>query len=155
MKNLDFIGLAKDQKVIDGLHQLLADYHIFFANLRGYHWNVKGPGFYALHEKFEAMYNGAAEVIDAIAERLLQLDEVPENKIDKLAAKAKLVAKGEPEDCSAMIEHVLEDMKYMTAQTRQLMELASQAGDDVTNDMLMGSLAEYEKSIWMLNAYRG
>lgn len=154
MKNLDFIGLKRDQKVVDGLHQLLADYHIYFANLRGYHWNVKGMGFFTLHQKFEELYDVAADVIDEVAERLLQLDETPENKIDKLAVQAKLVAKGQPEPCDKMVEHLLEDIKYIIASIRCLLALTDEAGDVVTNDLLMGVLPELEKQVWMINAYR-
>lgn len=154
MNNLEIIGLKKEPQVIDGLQQLLADYHVFYATLRGFHWNVKGPGFFALHEKFESLYNGVASVIDEIAERLLQLDAVPENRIDKLAAHAKIVAKGEPESSEQMITHTLEDLHYLISLTRTLLARTSEAGDDTTNDLLMGHLPELEKQAWMLNAYR-
>ncbi|WP_290002645.1 hypothetical protein [Faucicola atlantae] len=31
--------------VIDQLNALLANYHIFYMNVRGYHWNVSGSDF--------------------------------------------------------------------------------------------------------------
>ena len=67
----------KNQKVIDKLNGLLADYQIYYQNLRGLHWNVKGAMFFSLHEKYEEFYNVAAEVIDEIAERILMLDGQP------------------------------------------------------------------------------
>ena len=44
MKTLDFIKLdeSKVSGIIDSLQQLLADYQIYYANLRGFHWNIKG-----------------------------------------------------------------------------------------------------------------
>lgn len=43
----------KDMKsVSDQLNVLLSDYHVFYQNVRGYHWNVKGENFFDLHEKF-------------------------------------------------------------------------------------------------------
>lgn len=153
MKNLEITGLKNNKKVVEGLQQLLADFHVYFANLRGYHWNIKGAGFFNLHEKFEELYDMAADQIDEIAERLLQLDEVPENKIDKLAKKAKLTAKGEPEPEKAMIKHLLEDMQYMIESVRTVAGIAEEAGDKGTADMIGGYLPGFEKNVWMLNSY--
>lgn len=43
MKNLEFIGLeeSKVSKVREALAQLLADFQIYYTNLRNLHWNVK------------------------------------------------------------------------------------------------------------------
>ena len=42
MKTLDFLHLDENAvaKVISGLQQLLADYQVFYTNLRGFHWNI-------------------------------------------------------------------------------------------------------------------
>ena len=68
-----YLGLDgnKVQPVVKGLAQLLADYQVFYTNLRGLHWNVKGNRFFGLHAKYEELYNDAAEKVDEIAERLL------------------------------------------------------------------------------------
>lgn len=67
MKTLDYIHLdaVAAGKVVEALQQLLADYQVFYTNLRGFHWNIKGHGFFVLHSKFEDMYNDAAEKVDA------------------------------------------------------------------------------------------
>ena len=43
MKNLDFIGLDENKvsKVREGLAQLLADFQIYYTNLRNLHWKQK------------------------------------------------------------------------------------------------------------------
>ena len=69
------IKAAAAAKVVKGLNQLLADFQVYYTNLRGYHWHVRGPQFFTLHEQFEKMYDGAAEHIDEIAERILQQDQ--------------------------------------------------------------------------------
>ena len=70
MKTLDYIHLdaVAAGKVVEALQQLLADYQVFYTNLRGFHWNIKGHGFFVLHSKFEDMYNDAAEKVDELAE---------------------------------------------------------------------------------------
>ena len=55
MKTLDYIHLDASavSNVVASLKQLLADYQVFYTNLRGFHWNIKGHGFFVLHGKFE------------------------------------------------------------------------------------------------------
>ena len=73
MKTLDYLHLneKKVADVVSALHQLLADFQVHYTNLRGFHWDIKGHGFFVLHGKFEDMYNDAAEKVDEIAERIL------------------------------------------------------------------------------------
>ena len=41
------------------LNTLLADYHVYYQNLRNFHWNILGDNFFELHEKFEELYTDA------------------------------------------------------------------------------------------------
>ncbi len=47
MKQLNAIGLdkKKSSQLADRLNDLLANYSIFYQNVRGYHWNIKGDKF--------------------------------------------------------------------------------------------------------------
>lgn len=45
----------------------LSNWFILYSKLHRFHWYVKGPHFFTLHEKFEELYNEAAETADAIA----------------------------------------------------------------------------------------
>ena len=85
MNTLSYLGLDENkvQPVVKGLAQLLADFQVFYANLRGLHWNVKGKRFFSLHAKYEELYNDAAEKVDEIAERLLQLGATPKNRFSE------------------------------------------------------------------------
>jgi len=73
------IGLKiKDSKELaTKLNELLANYQIYYQNLRNFHWNVSGPNFFELHAKFEELYNAATLAIDETAERILTLGERP------------------------------------------------------------------------------
>ncbi len=53
MKNLIGIDKNKAEELSNRLNQLLADYQVFYQNLRGLHWNIKGREFFELHLKFE------------------------------------------------------------------------------------------------------
>ena len=56
MENLVGIDRKKAEKLVIELNVLLADYEVFYQNLRGLHWNIKGREFFELHEKFEELY---------------------------------------------------------------------------------------------------
>lgn len=45
------IGLdkKKTQKLAVELNLLLANYQVFYTNVRGFHWNIKGNKFFELH----------------------------------------------------------------------------------------------------------
>lgn len=47
MKTLDYLHLdeQKVQGVVSALHSLLADFQVFYTNLRGFHWDIEGHGF--------------------------------------------------------------------------------------------------------------
>ncbi len=53
------IGLDKatSEKLAQELNNLLATYQVFYMNVRGYHWNIKGVNFFELHAKFEEIYD--------------------------------------------------------------------------------------------------
>ena len=155
MKNLEIIGLeeTKVNKVRDALAQLLADFQIYYTNLRDLHWNVKGHGFFVLHSKYEELYNDAAEKVDEIAERLLQLGAIPESKFSKYLKIATIQELKEVESGQEGMENVLGFFKNLIAQERRLIDLANDAHDDVTADLMTGYIKGQEKTVWMLLAY--
>ena len=155
MKTLDYLNLneAKTMNVVAGLQQLLADFQVYYTNLRGFHWEIQGRGFFVLHGKFEDMYNDAAAKIDEIAERILTLGGTPENKFSEYLKTARVAEVSGVTRSSEAVEHVLETYKHFIAEERKLIEVANEANDAVTVDMLTGYLKEQEKMIWMLVAF--
>ena len=155
MKTLDYLNLneAKTMNVVAGLQQLLADFQVYYTNLRGFHWEIQGRGFFVLHGKFEDMYNDAAAKIDEIAERILTLGETPGNKFSEYLKIARIAEVSGVTRSSEAVEHVLETYKHFIAEERKLIEVANKANDAVTVDMLTGYLKEQEKMIWMLVAF--
>jgi starvation-inducible DNA-binding protein len=52
------------------LNQVLADSYAVMALTHLAHWNVEGPGFFALHTAFQTQYEELFTAIDEIAERV-------------------------------------------------------------------------------------
>ena len=76
---LNSIGLNQKEtkQIASDLNVLLANFQIYYQNLRGIHWNIRGKRFFELHPKFEELYNDANVKVDEIAERVLTLGDTP------------------------------------------------------------------------------
>ena len=155
MKTLDYLNLNENSvaNVVVALQNLLADFQVYYTNLRGFHWEIKGRGFFVLHEKFESMYDDAAAKIDEIAERILTLGSTPENKFSEYLKVARIAEVSGVSRSSEAVENVLATYKHFIAEERKLIDLANEANDAVTADLLTGYLKEQEKLVWMLVAF--
>ena len=127
MNNLEILGLeeSKVNAVRKGLAQLLADFQIYYTNLRNLHWNVKGHGFFILHAKYEELYNDAAGKVDEIAERLLQLGSIPESKFSEYLKIATIKELNEVECGQEGMKDILGYFKNLIAQERKLINFAT------------------------------
>lgn len=157
MSVLSFTGLdkAKATKVADELAILLADFQIFYTNLRGYHWHVRGSQFFTLHSHFEKMYDGVAETVDELAERILQLGATPENRFSNYIKQSQIKESYNVSDANKILDEILEAYKVLIAQERSVLAAAEEAADEVTIALVGDLLAGQEKDIWMIDAFRG
>lgn len=155
MRTLDYLNLneARVANVVTALQNLLADFQIYYTNLRGFHWEIKGRGFFVLHEKFESMYDDTATKVDEIAERILTLGGTPENKYSGYLKVARIPEVSGVTSSHEAVDNILNTYKHFIAEERKLIDLANEANDAVTADMLTGYLKEQEKMIWMLVAF--
>ena len=155
MKTLDYLNLneARVANVVTALQNLLADFQIYYTNLRGFHWEIKGRGFFVLHEKFESMYDDAAAKVDEIAERILMLGGTPENKFSNYLKTTRTHEVSGVSTSHEAVENILSTYRHFIAEERKLIELAEEANDVVTADLLTGYLKEQEKMIWMLVSF--
>lgn len=149
------IGLddKKAARLADNLNDLLANFQLFYQNLRGVHWNIRGENFFQLHLKFEELYTDAQLKIDEIAERVLTLGVVPHHTFSDYLAQAKIKeAKNVSEDRKA-VQTVLDGQKVLLTLMRDALSAAADAGDEGTVDLLGGYISQYEKNSWMLAAW--
>ncbi len=138
--------------VIELLNDLLANYHVHFQKMRSYHWNVKGPGFFELHEKFEELYNDAYEKIDVLAERVLELGGVPLSTFsDYLKISEITESDGQLSD-SDMVQDAVQDLHLLIEKERIVAEKALDALDSGTVEIIQHFIHEKEKIAWMLKA---
>jgi starvation-inducible DNA-binding protein len=157
MKVIDFTGIKKEgaAAIVSELGILLADFQIFYTNMRGFHWNIKGKSFFALHAKFEDQYDYLAEKVDEIAERILMLDGTPENNFSQYL-KVSAIKEVSGVHCEIeILNSVLDSYRTIIAKERAIINLANEYGDDATASLLSDYIKEQEKTVWMLVAFLG
>lgn len=61
------------KRMAETLNQVLADSYALLSLTHLAHWNVEGPGFFALHTAFQTQYEELFMAVDEIAERIRSL----------------------------------------------------------------------------------
>lgn len=137
------------------LNQQVANLNLMYVKLHSYHWFVKGPHFFTLHEKFEEIYNEMTAKMDEVAERLLTIGGKPYATLKEYAQHATIAEADGSENAEQMVKQLIADFSQLVKEFGELNIIAEDAGDKVTADMFVGMSADLEKHIWMLNAYIG
>ena len=75
--NLLGLPIKESEEIVQSLNVLLSNFQVYYQNLRGIHWNIRGKRFFDLHVKFEELYNDAQLKIDLVAERVLTIGGTP------------------------------------------------------------------------------
>lgn len=153
MRNLIGINREKAELLTHQLNNLLANYQVFYQNLRGLHWNIKGRSFFELHLKFEELYNDAVIKVDEIAERILTLEGEPYHTFSDYLKTAKISEEKGITDGINGIEVILANFTILILKEREILNLASDAYDEGTVSLMSDYISETEKTMWMLNAY--
>ncbi|WP_271770309.1 Dps family protein [Aquimarina algiphila] len=142
-----------NNKTVDTLNILLADYHIHYQKLRNFHWNITGPHFFELHAKFEEFYEDAKLKIDEIAERILTLRGKPVSNFSVYLDISNINEASTILTDYEMVSTILEDHKLLLKQLKIVTVAAEEAKDDGTLDITGTYIGEIEKTSWMLNAW--
>lgn len=155
--SINQIGLTKSElsPVVKALNGLLSSYHLFYINVRGYHWNVKGEHFFTLHPKFEELYTELQLQIDEIAERILTLGGTPLHAYSDFAAHTALEENKDVFDGRECVSGVVKGLQSLIEEQRKLAQTAEEAGDQGTVDLVSGHVQTQEKHIWMYNTFLG
>lgn len=155
MSNLNKIGLDKaDSKVVvEKLNELLANYSVFYQNVRGYHWNIKGENFFELHQKFEELYDNLFSKIDEIAERILTLGSVPNHAFSAYYKLSEIEDSDYVSDGVTAIKQILDSLKVVIKLQREILDISDDADDEGTNAIMSDYIREQEKLYWMYSAY--
>jgi len=135
------------------LNHLLADMQVYYQRLRNYHWNVSGPGFFELHNKFEELYNEAALQIDEIAERILSRKERPISTLKGFLDVTGLQEDDSVRDANEMVQSLHDALEYLIKKCRAIQDMAEKEDDAATVNLLDEIADGQEKTAWMMRSY--
>ncbi|MCC7096243.1 MAG: DNA starvation/stationary phase protection protein [Thermomonas sp.] len=151
------IGIdAKDRAdIAAGLAHVLADAYTLYLKTHNFHWNVTGPMFNTLHTMFETQYTEQWAALDAIAERIRALGF---NAPGSYAEFARLTTIREEPGMTAapawhdMVQQLVDGNEALCRTARVALDVADDADDAPTEDLLTQRLQTHEKYAWMLRS---
>lgn len=154
---LNSIGLDEDKTkmIAQDLNQLLANFQIYYQNLRGIHWNIKGKRFFDLHIKFEELYTDANLKVDEIAERILTLGVTPLHTFEDYTKAAKVPVGQNISQDEKAVKLIVESLTELLKIERDILVKSDDAQDEGTNSMMSDFITEQEKTVWMMKAWLG
>jgi starvation-inducible DNA-binding protein len=142
------------QKCLSGnLNQVLADSYALMALTHLAHWNVEGPGFFALHTAFQTQYEELFTAIDEIAERVRALGAYATGGLDNLARKAQMKEFSSPLPQEDYVRLLLAANEKLVADATQARDVAGEANDPETQDLMIARITLHQKTIWMLKSF--
>ncbi|GET29946.1 Dps family protein [Prolixibacter sp. SD074] len=155
--NLNAIGLEveKAENLSAKLNQLLANYQVFYINVRGFHWNIKGDKFFELHIKFEELYNDLQLKNDEIAERILTLGNTPFHSYTDYLKNSKIKEVTDISDGNQSVAEILNAFKVIIKLQREILADSDKAADEGTNALMSNYVREQEKLVWMYSSFLG
>ena len=140
---------------VNNLNQVLADTITLRDLYKKHHWQVSGAQFYQLHLLFDKHFEEQGEMVDTIAERLQALGGVSVAMGADVAELTKIArVPRDREAAPAQIARLLAAHEVVLQQARLFAKQAAEAGDDGTNDMLVGNVIRpNEIQVWFLNEH--
>ena len=151
------IGIAAGdrRKIAEGLSRFLADSYTLYLKTHNFHWNVTGPMFNALHNMFEAQYTEQWTALDEIAERIRALGfNVPGSYREFVALSSIPEEPGltNSADWHEMVRQLVVGNEAVCRTARKVLDIADDADDAPTEDLLTQRLQTHEKYAWMLRS---
>lgn len=147
------LDVKKTEVLAAELNILLANFQVYYQNLRGLHWNIRGKRFFDLHVKFEELYNDSQLKIDMIAERILTLSGRPLHTFEDYIKNNKLFIGKDISNDEEAVNLIVNSLAQLLKIERVILKQSGEALDEGTNAMMSDFIKEQEKTIWMMKAW--
>ncbi|APR65116.1 DNA starvation/stationary phase protection protein [Borrelia anserina] len=145
--------LKKDDldKVNLKLQELLAGLHVFYANLRGIHWNIKDINFFVIHKKTEKLYDYVSEVIDILAERSRALGYDSEFRCSEFIKKSFIeeISLDITSNLVLSINSIVCGLNDILKKMSEIRCFVDNTCDYGTANVLDDIIVSFEKYLWM------
>ena len=148
--------IALDERVraasVEALNQILADTMMLRDLYKKHHWQVAGHTFYQLHLLFDKHYGEQSTLVDALAERIQSLGGISVAVPHDVAEMTRIERppRGR-EEVPVQLSRLLEAHEIVLKEVREAAKQTAEAGDDGTNDLLVGDVIRtHEMQVWFL-----
>ena len=153
MKKLDASPAKNHAALSHSLNQVLADSYALMSLTHLAHWNVEGPGFFALHTAFQTQYEELFTAIDEIAERVRALNAYAIGGLGKFAQTAKMKEVASPLPQEEYVKLLIAANEKLLADAAKARDLAGKANDAESQDLMIGRITLHQKTAWMLKSF--
>jgi starvation-inducible DNA-binding protein len=135
------------------LNLVLADSYALLSLTHLAHWNVEGPGFFALHTAFQTQYEELFVAIDEIAERIRALDAYAIGGLGTLAQAAQMNEFASPLGQEDYVRALIAASEKLVGDAARARDVAGLANDAESQDLMIGRITLHQKTIWMLKSF--
>ncbi|MFN0129673.1 MAG: Dps family protein [Verrucomicrobiales bacterium] len=144
---------SPSDRMADSLNQVLADSYGLMSLTHLAHWNVEGPGFFALHTAFQTQYEELFIAVDEIAERIRALGVYALGGLGTLARVAQMNEFTAPISQADYVRALIGANEKLVADASVARDLAGEANDPESQDLMIGRITLHQKTIWMLKSF--
>lgn len=142
-----------DAQLSASLNQVLADSYALMSLTHLAHWNVEGPGFFALHTAFQTQYEELFTAIDEIAERIRARGAYAIGGLGKLSQVAKMKEFASPLRQEDYVRALIVANQKLLADAARARDLAGDANDPESQDLMIERITLHQKTVWMLRSF--
>jgi starvation-inducible DNA-binding protein len=143
---------ATCKESVENLNQLLADTITLRDLYKKHHWQLAGPTFYQLHLLFDKHFGEQSALVDAIAERVQVLGGVSLAMAPDVA-EVTLIPRAPRgrEEVPVQVSRLLHAHEIVIKEARTMARIASERGDDGTNDLIVSEIIRTnELQVWFV-----
>jgi starvation-inducible DNA-binding protein len=137
---------------VENLNQLLADTITLRDLYKKHHWQLAGPTFYQLHLLFDKHSGEQNALVDGIAERIQVLGGVSLAMAPDVA-EVTLIPRAPRgrEEVPVQVSRLLHAHEIVIKEARTMARMASERGDDGTNDLIVSEIIRTnELQVWFV-----
>ncbi len=139
---------------IDVLNHHLAAAIDLHAQVKQAHWNVRGPGFFAVHELFDTVSEDVENYSDMLAERAGGLGGTAQGTVPVVAQRSFLVPY--PLGIADVQSHVFAVSAALAAfgqSAREAIDKTDKSGDKATADLFTEIVRGIDQNLWFVESH--
>ena len=131
---------------------MLADTQILYSLYKKYHWLMRGPTFFQLHELLDVHAKAQRKLVDSIAERIQTLGGIAVGDPRHVAELTHIPRPPDgAEEVPAMLSRLLEAHEIILTDARGAAARTEEMGDAGTNDLLVSEVIRTnEMQVWFI-----